>query len=93
MCRRRHSSSGLRRAFTLVEMLVVLSLILVLAALGIAFIPRVTERQKTGRAAEQSQQQALGKELPGQTPGARANSSPDRNFPLPSRCSGQQQAR
>jgi prepilin-type N-terminal cleavage/methylation domain-containing protein len=47
--------SGLRHGFTLVEMLVVLSLILVLAALGIAFIPRVTERQKTGRAADQLQ--------------------------------------
>jgi prepilin-type N-terminal cleavage/methylation domain-containing protein len=42
-----------RRAFTLIEMLVVLTLILLLAAIAVAFVPRMAERQKTGRAADQ----------------------------------------
>src|SRR3989442_1738471 len=55
MCRSRKKSSSRRRAFTLVEMLVVLALILMLTAVAIAFIPRVTERQKTARGADQLQ--------------------------------------
>src|SRR5437899_4734829 len=46
---------GRQRAFTLVEMLVVLGLMLVLAALAIAFIPRMNERAKTPRGASQLQ--------------------------------------
>jgi|GEM_PF-3426157 len=46
---------GRRRGFTLVEMLVVLALMLVLAALAIAFVPRMNERAKTPRGASQLQ--------------------------------------
>lgn len=44
-----------RRAFTLVELLVVLGIILLMAALGVAFVPRASERQKTSRGADQLQ--------------------------------------
>jgi len=46
---------GRRRGFTLVEMLVVLALMLVLAALAVAFVPRMNERAKTPRGASQLQ--------------------------------------
>lgn len=44
-----------RPAFTLVEMIVVLAIVLALAALAVALAPRMLERQKTQRAAEQIQ--------------------------------------
>src|SRR5438445_8428315 len=46
---------GRQRGFTLVEMLVVLSLMLVLAVLAIAFVPRMNERAKVPRGASQLQ--------------------------------------
>jgi prepilin-type N-terminal cleavage/methylation domain-containing protein len=46
---------GRRRGFTLIEMLVVLALMLVLAALAIAFVPRMNERAKTPRGVSQLQ--------------------------------------
>src|SRR5437899_3994285 len=46
---------GRQRGFTLVEMLVVLALMLVLAALAVAFIPRMNDRAKTPRGASQLQ--------------------------------------
>jgi prepilin-type N-terminal cleavage/methylation domain-containing protein len=44
-----------RSGFTLVELLVVLSLILLLAALAVAFVPRIAERQNVYRAADRVQ--------------------------------------
>src|SRR2546427_7500521 len=44
-----------RRGFTLVELLVVLALMLVLAALAVAFVPRMNERAKTPRGVSQLQ--------------------------------------
>lgn len=48
-----------RRAFTLVEMLVVLALVLVLATLLIAFGPRMAEKHKAAAGADQLQQWLL----------------------------------
>ncbi len=45
-----------RAGFTLIELLVVLTIVLILASLLVAFSPRVTERQKTARGADQLQQ-------------------------------------
>lgn len=44
-----------RRAFTLVEMLVVLALMLVLAVIAIAFVPRIQEKAAASRGASQLQ--------------------------------------
>ena len=44
-----------RVALTLVEMLVVMSLVALLAALVVAFVPRLQEHQKANRGAEQLQ--------------------------------------
>src|SRR5207237_3702592 len=44
-----------RHAFTLVEMIVVLAIVLALSALAVALAPRLGERQKTRRAADQLQ--------------------------------------
>src|SRR5438132_10552420 len=44
-----------RPAFTLVEMIVVLAIVLALSALAVALAPRMGERQKTQRAADQLQ--------------------------------------
>lgn|GEM_PF-1967395 len=44
-----------RSAFTLVEMLVVLALVLLLSAIAIAVLPSAVERQKTSRGADQLQ--------------------------------------
>jgi prepilin-type N-terminal cleavage/methylation domain-containing protein len=44
-----------RRGFTLVEMLVVLVLILVLAAIAVALVPKVSERQRAAKGADQIQ--------------------------------------
>src|SRR5262245_33314561 len=44
-----------REAFTLVEMLVVISMILLLAAVAILFVPRMNERQHASRGADRLQ--------------------------------------
>jgi prepilin-type N-terminal cleavage/methylation domain-containing protein len=44
-----------RRAFTLVEMLVVLTLIIILASIAVAFVPRTNQRSKTSQAASSLQ--------------------------------------
>jgi len=44
-----------RQAFTLVELLVVLTLLLILAAISVAFVPRTQEQQKATRGADQLQ--------------------------------------
>src|SRR5438105_2599730 len=49
------ATSPRRPGFTLVEMLVVLTLILILASITVAFMPRFQEKQKTARAADQLQ--------------------------------------
>src|SRR5262249_11411168 len=47
------STARCRPGFTLIEMITVLTIMLVLTFLAIAFVPRVQERQKAGRGAEQ----------------------------------------
>src|SRR5438874_732372 len=44
-----------RSGLTLVELLVVLALMLLLAALGVAFVPKAAERAKSSRGADQLQ--------------------------------------
>jgi prepilin-type N-terminal cleavage/methylation domain-containing protein len=44
-----------RQGFTLVELLVVLGLMLILAALAVAFVPSMAQRQNTWRAADRAQ--------------------------------------
>lgn len=55
MCLQRVVSTPDRSGFTLVELLVVILLMLVLAALAVLFVPRVNERRKSAIAAEQVQ--------------------------------------
>jgi prepilin-type N-terminal cleavage/methylation domain-containing protein len=54
-----HLPSGQRTAFTLIEMLVVLALMLILAALAVAFVPKLSERARAARGGEQLQQWLL----------------------------------
>src|SRR5438552_67707 len=49
------SQGGNRSGFTLVELLVVIILILTLAAIAVAFVPRVNERRRAAQGAEQLQ--------------------------------------
>src|SRR5258708_3429153 len=58
MHKRTSQISG-RSGFTLVEMLVVLTLILILAALAVTFVPKITERAKSQRGADLLQQWLL----------------------------------
>lgn len=53
------TSSNCRRAFTLIELIVVISIILVIAALAAAFAPRVSDSQNLSRAVDQFEQWLL----------------------------------
>lgn len=56
MCRVSDVRQSRRPAgFTLIELLVVLTLIILVAALGVAFVPKASERQSTSRAADRLQ--------------------------------------
>jgi prepilin-type N-terminal cleavage/methylation domain-containing protein len=59
MCRHPDSAAAHRTGFTLVEMMVVLVLILIVGALAVLFVPRVNERQKAAKGADQLQQALL----------------------------------
>src|SRR5579884_726590 len=53
------SSNNHRRAFTLIELIVVIGIILVIAALAAAFAPRVSDSQNLTRAIDQFEQWLL----------------------------------
>jgi prepilin-type N-terminal cleavage/methylation domain-containing protein len=53
------TSSNRRRAFTLIELIVVIGIILVIAALAAAFAPRVSDSQNLSRAVDQFEQWLL----------------------------------
>jgi prepilin-type N-terminal cleavage/methylation domain-containing protein len=55
MCGFANTRRGRRSGFTLVELLVALGIVLILATIAVSFAPRVTEKQRTARAADQLQ--------------------------------------
>src|SRR5207248_1029930 len=59
MCRHPNSAADHRTGFTLVEMMVVLVLILIVGAIAVLFVPRMNERQKAAKGADQLQQAFL----------------------------------